>query len=100
MDGSSHFSANEPFVPLGKSVLRWRMLASRGWRVVTVPYYRWAVLRTADERKEYLWHLLQVGGGILGVVWWFVGLTGREGAGCVACGGGGSLLAAGEAHAQ
>lgn len=33
VDGSSHFSANEPFVPLGKSVLRWRMLASRGWKV-------------------------------------------------------------------
>jgi hypothetical protein len=61
VDGASHFSANEPFVPMGKSVLRWRTLSSRGWKVVSVPYYHWAVLRTMDERKEYLWRLLQVG---------------------------------------
>ena len=181
---SSHFSANEPFVPLGKSVWRWRLLASRGWKVVTVreaagwvhgwagstaaafshccrayleraavvgssalrllshplcpfraarqlarpfsllccrnarlqqcivtgqgpklpvppphplcpaaplpraqvPYYRWAVLRTTDERKEFLWRLLQVGwagaacaGGAAGGLCSWAGCAGGQG---------------------
>ena len=33
VDGSAHFTQNEPFVPLGRTLWRWRLLASRGWRV-------------------------------------------------------------------
>jgi len=33
VDGSAHFSMNEPYVPLGRTIWRWRLLASRGWRV-------------------------------------------------------------------
>eukprot|EP00887_Chlorella_sp_A99_P006564 scaffold3.g6564.t1 len=59
VDGSSHFTINEPYAPLGKSVMRWRALAERGWKVVTVPYFRWTLLPTRDARREYLWGLLQ-----------------------------------------
>ena len=33
VDGSSHFSHNEPHVPLGRTLWRWSLLQSRGWRV-------------------------------------------------------------------
>lgn len=33
VDGSAHFTQNEPFVPLGRTLWRWRLLASRGWKV-------------------------------------------------------------------
>lgn len=33
VDGSAHFTMNEPFAPLGRTIWRWRLLASRGWRV-------------------------------------------------------------------
>ncbi|PSC71010.1 Tbc2 translation chloroplastic isoform B [Micractinium conductrix] len=59
VDGSAHFTINEPFVPLGRTLWRWRLLASRGWRVVTVPYFRWAMLGSLAQKKQYLYQLLQ-----------------------------------------
>ncbi|KAL4458727.1 hypothetical protein ABPG75_013592 [Micractinium tetrahymenae] len=59
VDGSAHFTMNEPFVPLGRTIWRWRLLASRGWRVVTVPYFRWGLMQTLTQKKQYLYTLLQ-----------------------------------------
>lgn len=59
VDGSAHFTINEPYVPLGRTIWRWRLLASRGWRVVTVPYFRWAKLQSVAQKKQYLYMLLQ-----------------------------------------
>ncbi|KAL4426696.1 hypothetical protein ABPG77_004752 [Micractinium sp. CCAP 211/92] len=59
VDGAAHFTMNEPFVPLGRTIWRWRLLASRGWRVVTVPYFRWGLMQTLAQKKQYLYTLLQ-----------------------------------------
>ncbi|KAL4859186.1 putative aldo-keto reductase 2 [Chlorella vulgaris] len=59
VDGSAHFTQNEPFVPLGRTLWRWRLLASRGWKVVSVPYFRWGLLKSLDDKKKYLYQLLQ-----------------------------------------
>ena len=64
VDGSTHFTQNQPCVPLGRTLWRWRLLAARGWRVVSVPYYRWARLQTLADKKQYLYLLLQVGTGL------------------------------------
>jgi hypothetical protein len=61
VDGSTHFTQNQPYVPLGRTLWRWRLLAARGWRVVSVPYYRWARLQTLADKRQYLYLLLQVG---------------------------------------
>ncbi len=131
VDGAAHFTMNEPFVPLGRTIWRWRLLASRGWRVgttqsaaatalfaaaphcpvlcgqpavrpaqprapvslvleaclacslpparhtftpllprpplhpqvVTVPYFRWGLMQTLAQKKQYLYTLLQVSQG-------------------------------------
>ena len=68
VDGSTHFTQNQPYVPLGRTLWRWRLLAARGWRVVSVPYYRWARLQTLADKKQYLYLLLQVGATVLPVV--------------------------------
>lgn len=36
VDASTHFSVNAPYRPLGKTLLRWRMLTARGWKVSTM----------------------------------------------------------------
>ena len=59
VDGPSHFSANAPHRPMGKSLLRWRWLAARGWRVVSVPFYAFAVLGDAAQREECMLRLLR-----------------------------------------
>ena len=53
MDGGWHFSRSEPYVPLGRSVAKWRCLEMRGWRVVSVPWFRWFELQVrfgGDDR--------------------------------------------------
>ena len=62
VDGSAHWTQNEPYVPLGRTIWRWRILASRGWRLVSVPYFRWARLESLAAKKQYLWQLLQASG--------------------------------------
>lgn len=83
VDGSAHWTQNEPYAPLGRTIWRWRILASRGWRVVSVPYYRWARLESLAAKKQYLYQLLQVGGRRRGVTggWGRSGLVGGWGPG-------------------
>jgi hypothetical protein len=58
VDGPLHFSANLPYMPLGHTLLRNRLLRARGVQLVCVPYYRWNALQGAVARQQYLAGLL------------------------------------------
>lgn len=50
VDGPSHYTRNTQ-APMGRSTYRNRLLASRGWRVVVLPFYRWNEMKTAEDRR-------------------------------------------------
>jgi len=50
VDGPSHYTRNTQS-PVGRSTYRNRLLASRGWRVVVLPFYRWNEMKTAEDRR-------------------------------------------------
>jgi very-short-patch-repair endonuclease len=56
VDGPSHFLQNGR--QDGSTLLRNRMLAAHGWRVVVVDYWEWEGLQTEAQREEYLRRLL------------------------------------------
>lgn len=41
-------------LPIGKTLLKRRILASQGYNVVSVPWYEWNALESEVERKTYL----------------------------------------------
>mmetsp|Transcript_4952 Transcript_4952/g.12430 ORF Transcript_4952/g.12430 Transcript_4952/m.12430 type:complete len:373 (-) Transcript_4952:379-1497(-) len=47
-------SANAPYHPMGRMVLRERMLQSHNWRVIQVPSHDWEALRTLANKLKYL----------------------------------------------
>ena len=51
-DGPSHFAANT-LAPGGAMLARNRLLAARGWAVISMPYYVWAELKD-DARGAWL----------------------------------------------
>ena len=51
-DGPSHFNANT-LAPGGPMLARHRLLAARGWAVISVPYYVWNELKD-DGRGAWL----------------------------------------------
>ena len=51
-DGQGRFFANS-HVPTGNMIVRRRLLAARGWAVLSVPYYLWAEL-SEDLRRAWL----------------------------------------------
>ena len=51
-DGPSHFAANT-LAPGGAMLARRRLLAARGWAVISVPYYVWEKLNN-DGRGAWL----------------------------------------------
>ena len=59
VDGPTHFASNTRR-PLGPTLLKRRLLAARGWEVVSVPYFHWAELNTEFERQLYIHLALQV----------------------------------------
>jgi len=57
VDGPSHFlrpDSQGVRAPSGTTVLKRRLIAAAGWRVISVPFYDWGRLNTADERQAYL----------------------------------------------
>ena len=56
VDGPYHFLQDGR--PTGKKLLRNRMLAAHGWRVVVVDYRVWDGLQTEAQREHYLRSLL------------------------------------------
>ena len=51
VDGPSHFATNVLDHPLGAMKLRNSLLQSSGWRVVTVPYFEWEMVKPKDRVK-------------------------------------------------
>ncbi|PRW33797.1 RAP domain [Chlorella sorokiniana] len=54
VDGPQHFSANAPHVPLASTCMRNSLLASAGWKVVSIPFNEWAQLAGLEQKQEYL----------------------------------------------
>lgn len=61
-DGPSHFCSNDPRRPLGHTLLKRRLLAARGFHVVSVPYFDWDAIPfwSTMERQRYLQRKLQI----------------------------------------
>jgi hypothetical protein len=57
VDGPHHFLQDGR--SNGSTMLRNRMLAAHGWRVVVVDYRAWEVQQTPEQREEYLRGLLE-----------------------------------------
>lgn len=53
VDGPHHFTANTA-APLGETVARRRLLAARGWTVVSVPYWHWDTAPSPSAKQDYL----------------------------------------------
>ena len=51
-EGQGRFFANS-HLPTGNMIVRHRLLAARGWAVLSVPYYLWAEL-SEDLRRAWL----------------------------------------------
>jgi len=47
-------SSNPPFHPMGKMVLRERVLEANGWRVIRVPSHEWESMRTLENKIKYM----------------------------------------------
>ena len=57
VDGPSHFLLPDDRgvrKPKGQTLLKRRLLAAAGWRVISVPFYEWDGFATAKERQTYL----------------------------------------------
>eukprot|EP00798_Chlamydomonas_sp_ICE-L_P025919 gene25919-11595_t len=55
VNGPSHFSATTPYRHLGSKVLRDRLVTSRGYSVLNVPFYEWQAMCDSTElADEYL----------------------------------------------
>ncbi|EOD20046.1 hypothetical protein EMIHUDRAFT_208844 [Emiliania huxleyi CCMP1516] len=57
VDGPSHFllpDGRGVRRPNGPTLLKRRLLAAAGWRVISVPFYEWDGFATAKERQTYL----------------------------------------------
>ncbi|EOD17329.1 hypothetical protein EMIHUDRAFT_209963 [Emiliania huxleyi CCMP1516] len=56
-DGPSHFLLTDGRgvrKPNGPTLLKRRLLAAAGWRVISVPFYEWDGFARASERQTYL----------------------------------------------
>ena len=53
MDGPHHFTANTR-TPLGETAGRRRLLAARGWTVISVPYFLWDSSPSLPAKQAYL----------------------------------------------
>jgi len=57
VDGPSHFLLTDGRgvrKPNGPTLLKRRLLAAAGWRVISVPFYEWDGFARASERQTYL----------------------------------------------
>ena len=41
VDGPSHFTSIRPYRPLGRTILKRKLLKMKGYRVVSIPFYEW-----------------------------------------------------------
>lgn len=52
VNGVFHYARNNE-MPLGKDIIKQRLLSKLGYRVMTVSYFDWAILEVKD-RRSYL----------------------------------------------
>eukprot|EP01026_Neomeris_dumetosa_P066586 TRINITY_DN64580_c0_g1_i3.p3 TRINITY_DN64580_c0_g1~~TRINITY_DN64580_c0_g1_i3.p3 ORF type:complete len:115 (-),score=7.34 TRINITY_DN64580_c0_g1_i3:155-499(-) len=53
VDGPLHYTINQPYQPIGKTVLRNRMLESLGYEVVVMPFFQ-VEARNWQQLKDYM----------------------------------------------
>ncbi|XP_022730667.1 RAP domain-containing protein, chloroplastic [Durio zibethinus] len=58
IDGPTHFSRNSG-TPLGHTILKCRLIAASGWKVVSLSYQEWEELEGEFEQLEYLRKILK-----------------------------------------
>ena len=63
VDGPHHFTTNT-LSPLGEMLARRRLLESRGWEVISVPFFKWSK-QPASSQKDYLLQVLHSAGNTL-----------------------------------
>jgi len=58
--GHARFLAADNGVPsvTGSTICRKKLLEARGWRVISVPYFKWAALESGEPQQRYLAGLL------------------------------------------
>ena len=54
VDGPTRFLLPDGREPNGPTLLKRRLLAAAGWRVISVPFFEWDGLHSAGERQAYL----------------------------------------------
>ncbi|EOD30243.1 hypothetical protein EMIHUDRAFT_351578 [Emiliania huxleyi CCMP1516] len=57
VDGPTHFllpDGRGVRKPNGHTLIKRRLLAAAGWRVISVPFFEWDGLHSAGERQAYL----------------------------------------------
>ena len=50
VNGVFHFSRNSE-APLGKDVIKQKILEKQGYRVLVIPYFHWCILEDAQKPK-------------------------------------------------
>eukprot|EP01023_Acetabularia_acetabulum_P015021 TRINITY_DN17296_c0_g1_i3.p1 TRINITY_DN17296_c0_g1~~TRINITY_DN17296_c0_g1_i3.p1 ORF type:complete len:662 (-),score=78.84 TRINITY_DN17296_c0_g1_i3:690-2447(-) len=53
VDGPSHFTLSQPYLPMAKTVARNTLLEGLGWNVHSIPWYQWNQL-TPDLRQKFV----------------------------------------------
>ena len=54
VDGPYHFSINQPYINLGTTLARNRLLAYHGFELVQVPFFEWNDCKSESDKREYL----------------------------------------------
>lgn len=62
VDGETHYTALEPYRPLGHTVLRNSLLSTFGFSAISLPFYEWKDLTTLEAQQTYLASKLQTFG--------------------------------------
>ena len=61
---SDYVRDGEHWRPSGSLLLQQRQLRAFGYRVVSVPFYEWKGLQSAQQQRTYLWHRVGSEGGM------------------------------------
>jgi len=54
------YSANAPYHPMGKKLLKRRLLEADGWKVIDISSHEWELLHTREARRRYLQRRLEL----------------------------------------
>ncbi|DBA85926.1 TPA: hypothetical protein ACH3X1_005470 [Trebouxia sp. C0004] len=60
IEDPGELAVNAPWLPLGNTRLKQQTIRSKGWQVVSIPFYIWNMLGTLPLRAAYLQQLLHI----------------------------------------